>query len=447
MNRLIFFISISICVLLPRTGFSQETWSLDKCIGYALGHNLSLKDLTYSKDAGQEQHKQAYRALLPTISANSNYNVRFGRSIDPTTNDVSNVNFFSNNYGVTASMDLFQGFQRLNTISSTKFIYRALDKEAEQEKYLLAFRVIQAFYDVQYFQELLLISQEQVDISQQNSNLVKKQIELGLKAGADLYEANSLLVSDQLEHTQNINSLKAAKLALMQEMNLSDVSNIELENESDLLINPQSDNTASADDIYQKALGFIPIIQAREFRLLSAEKDLAIARGLRMPTLSFFAGYGTSFFETNKNAEGATIPFRTQFRDNTFQFIGFTLDIPILQSGTAYSEIKTRKISLYQAQNDLEIQKQELNNIIQTLVQDYHASRSEFTQTQQQALSRKAAFDIAQRQFEKGLISSLELFTSKNLYASAQNDNLQVKLMIRLQEKTLAFYQGLPFYN
>lgn len=447
MNRLAFIISTSILLIAPNWVLSQDTWTLETCIQYAVENNLNLKKLDYAKATGQELHKQSYRALLPAISANTNYNIQYGRSIDPNNNDVINVNFFSNSYGVNGNVDLFQGFQRLNTIKSTKFIYKALEQEAEQEKYLLAFRVMQAYYDVQFFDEMLEISYEQVDISQKNSDLVKRQIELGLKAGADLYEANSLLVSDQLLLTQNKNNLKAAELQLIQEMNLKGTVEIQIEKTNDLLSSLKDTTSITSQSVYEKALGFIPIVKARELRVLSAEKDLAVARGTRLPSLSLFGGYGTSFFETNKNAEGAIIPFNEQLKGNAFQFVGVTLNIPISQSGRTHSAIKTNKIALLQAKNDLDIQKQELNNIIQTLIQDYRASLSEFTQTKQQELSRKIAFEIAQKQFEKGLISALDLYTAKNLYAAAQNDNLQIRLMLRLQEKTLTFYQGFPLFN
>lgn len=447
MKRIVLIISITIFSLSPLRTLSQSEWTLEGCIQYALENNLTLQSLAYASALGDEQHKQSFRAFLPSAVASTNYNIRYGRSIDPNTNDVSTVNFFSNNYSLDAGMDLFLGFQRINQIASTRFVSLALTEESQQEKYLLAFRVMQAYYDILYFEELVDISRLQADISARNCASVKREIELNMKAGADLYEAQSVLVSDQLALTQSLNSLKAARLRLSQEMNLQDQTQIQIEKRTTLPIEREDYRTILPDTLYQNALGFIPVIQAQRLRVLAAEKDLAGSRGALIPSVSFFAGYGTSFFETNKNELNKIIPFKTQVSENAFQYIGLSLDIPLIQGGRAYTQIQTSKIAVLQAQNVLEIQKQELKNIINQLVQDYEASIAEYAQTQQQEAARKLSFEIAQKQYEKGLIKVLDLYTAKNRYATAQNLNLQVKLRLQLQEKTLAFYQGLPQFD
>jgi len=426
---------------------AQNAWSLDSCIEYALQHNLTIKNLHHEQASGNEQYRQSIRELLPTISANTNYFIQYGRSIDPNNNAIVRTDFFSNNYSLSGSLTIFQGFQRLNTIKARKFILKALDQEVLQEKYLLAFRVMQAYYDVLFFTELIQISTTQQEISQNNYNLVKRQIELGIKAGADLYEAESLLVSDQLTVTQNQNSLKQAQLRLTQEMNWTTNSAITIFPENvDILEDIASENT-DADDIYQKALAFIPTIIAGEYRVESAKKEVAISRGTLLPSLTFSGGYSTGFFETNVDASGDVISFSDQISDNASQFVGASLNIPVFQRWSGRSQIKQQKIAHLQATNNLDIRKQELQNIISELVQNYEASMAEYDQTKQRTLSRKLTFEIAQKRYDKGLINALELFTAKNLYATAQNENLQIKLKLQLQRKTINFYQGLPVFT
>ncbi|HMB64035.1 MAG TPA: TolC family protein, partial [Eudoraea sp.] len=176
-------------LLISVSSRSQETWSLEDCIGHALEHNLQLNDFEYTELSGKESYRQSIRDLLPNINAFSNYNIRFGRSVDPNDNSIVNSDFFSNNYTLESTVDLFRGFQKLNTIKASKFLYKAAKEEAIQQKYLLAFRVMSAFYDIQFYEGLLAITREQEAVSRKNYDLVKRQIELGLKAGADLYEA------------------------------------------------------------------------------------------------------------------------------------------------------------------------------------------------------------------------------------------------------------------
>ncbi|MFH6603427.1 TolC family protein [Maribacter algicola] len=434
-------------LLIGASTFAQEKWTLDECVAYALGHNLQLNDLRYSADSSKETYKQSIRNLLPGVEASSSYTINYGRSTDPFTNDVVTTDFFSNNYSLNSSIDLFQGFQKINSIKASKFLYKAAQNETLHEKYLLAFRVMQAFYDIEFYKGLVAISREQLNVSQTNYDLVDKQIELGLKAGADLFEAESLLLTDKLNVTQSENQLMAAKLQLIQEMNLENTSDIDIQTRIDSKLTEEAAPEIHSDSIYSTAREFIPLIKAHELRARAAKKQVAIARGRLYPSLSLFAGIGTGYFETTRDSLANTLPFREQFRDNTSRYVGVNLNIPISYGWSLRSRVKQAKIERSRAENNLKIQEQELFQTIEQLVQAYNALGVEYNQSTKKMESQRMAFSIAQKRYEKGMINAIELFTAKNLFASAQNENLQVRLRLEINKSTLDFYSGLPVFN
>jgi len=426
---------------------AQDSWTLDECVAYALEHNLQLNDFKFTNQSNRETYRQSVRNLLPSVNASSSYLISYGRAEDPNTGTFVNQDFYSNNYSLESSIDLFQGFQKINSIKASKLLFKATEEEVLQQKYLLAFRVMQAFYDIQFFEGLVAISKEQLNVSQSNYNLVEKQVELGLKAGADLYEAESLLLTDKLNVTQSNNQLASAKLTLIQEMNLEDTSEINIQKDfEDLTLESDTDEMKS-DSVYIEARGFLPMIKAQELRAKAAKKQVAVSRGALYPSLSFFAGIGTGYFETTRDTMGNTLPFRQQFRDNTSQYIGVNLSVPISNGWSARSRVKQSKIEKLRAENNLKTQEQELFQAIQLLVQDYNSLLVELVQSNQKVEAQNLAFTIAQKRYEKGLINALELFTAKNLFASAQNENLQVKLRSEINKSTLDFYRGLPVFN
>ncbi|MDP2526188.1 TolC family protein [Maribacter dokdonensis] len=427
--------------------FAQESWTLDECVSYALAHNLQLNDFKYTNQSNKETYRQSVRNLLPSVNASSSYLVNYGRAEDPNTGTFVNQDFYSNNYSLESSIDLFQGFQKINAIKASKLLFKATKEDVLQQKYLLAFRVMQAFYDIQFFEGLVAISKEQLTVSQTNYNLVEKQVELGLKAGADLYEAESLLLTDKLNVTQSANQLATAKLTLIQEMNLENTSEIEITKELPQVVTDAMVNEIKSDSVYTEAREFLPLIKAQELRAKAARKQVAVSRGRLYPSLSFFAGIGTGYFETTRDTLGKTLPFRQQFRDNTSQYIGVNLSVPISNGWSARSQVKQSKIEKLRAENNLKTQEQELFQTIQQLVQDYNSLLVELVQSNQKMEAQNLAFTIAQKRYEKGLINALELFTAKNLYASAQNENLQVKLRSEINKSTLDFYRGLPVFN
>ncbi len=439
----LFLVLFSIACL--RLG-AQQVWSLNDCVSYALENNLQLNDFELTEASNKESYRQSVRNLLPNINGFADYNVRFGRQINPDDNSIVNTDIFSNNYSLSASFDVFQGFQKINSIKASKFLYKATKEESLQQKYLLAFSVMRAFYDIQFIKGLITIAEEQVTISTTNYELVEKQIEVGLMAGADLYEAESLLLADELVLTQNQNRLAAAKLTLLQAMNLKGETDIEILPELEKTEN-STEEQLTTDGVFGTALDFIPLIKAADFRVKAARKQLAVARGNLYPSLSLQGGYATGFFETITDTLGVTIPFRTQFRDNTNEFIGVSLNIPISNAWSGRSQVKQQKIALARARNNAKIQEQELYQLIQQLVQENNALNTEVKQTERRSKSQELAFSIAQKRYEKGLVNAIELGRAKTLFATAQNEHLQVQLRLLVNKGTLDFYNHLPVFN
>ncbi len=442
-NKIILFL----LSLVSSISYAQEFWSLDDCVTYAIQHNLQLKDFKYNQESNKETYRQSIRSLLPNISAYSDYDFNFGRSLDPNTSTFVNNEFVSNNYRLSAQIDLFQGFQKVNTIKASKFLYKATNEETLHQKYLLAFRVMAAFYDIQFMEGLLSISKEQEAVSQNNYDLVQKQVELGQKAKADLYEAESALLADQLLVTQNQNNVITAKLSLIQEMNLEGVSSISIQSST---VETETDEVLETnnDSIFNKAKVFVPIIKAQELRAKAAKKQLAAAKGNLFPTLTISAGYQSRYVDNNIDEDtGRLVPFSTQIKDNASQFVGVSINIPISNGWSNHSRVKQQKVALMRAENNYNLQKQEMYQLIQQLVQEGEALKTEYEQSSQKMRAQMLAFEIAQKRYQKGLINAIELNQSKNLFANSQNENLQVRLRLKVNESTLDFYKGLPVFN
>lgn len=60
---------------------SAEVWTLDRCIGYALDHNLTVRARQMEADKGRIEVTSAKNAFLPTVTAGANETFDFGRSV------------------------------------------------------------------------------------------------------------------------------------------------------------------------------------------------------------------------------------------------------------------------------------------------------------------------------------------------------------------------------
>ncbi|PRX56827.1 TolC family protein [Flagellimonas meridianipacifica] len=440
------YISVVFFILAAKM-FSQKAWTLDECVSYAVENNLQVKNLSYTKDNNRESYRQSVRNLLPNFSGFSQYRYNTGLNEDPSTGVFVNQEFNSFNYSVNANLDIFQGFQKLNSIKAAKFIYEAAKEDVLQEKFLLAFRVMSAYYDIKFNEGLVANSLEQQDISQTNYDMVQRQVELGVMAEADLVEAESNLLSDKLLVTQNRNLLALSKLTLLQEMNLTEESDIELQIEEASENDVEGSGTVEVDSLYTAAKGFIPVIKSQEYLVKAAKKQLNATRGNLYPSLSMIAGLESRYSETTLDDNDVPVPFSDQLNDNFSRFIGAQIIVPITNGWSSRSQVKQQKIALLQAENNLDIQEQALFQLVQQLVQTNNALVAEYEQSNKRVESQGLAFQIAQKRYEKGLINALELFQAKNLYGTAQNENLQVRLRLKVNESTIDFYSGLPIFN
>src|SRR5687768_4621885 len=105
-----------------QTASAQELITIRQAIEKTLNNNLQVKQSKLSESLSDEDLKQSRAALLPTLNGNGSYNVNFGRSVDPSTNQFNSEKFSSFNGGLSTGVDLFQGFQKLNQIRQNKLL-------------------------------------------------------------------------------------------------------------------------------------------------------------------------------------------------------------------------------------------------------------------------------------------------------------------------------------
>ena len=149
--------------------FAQEKrWTLGDCISYAIEHSQSIERQSAQNEIYKQNLMSSIINQAPDIRANVGAQSNYGRSLDYSTNTYINVNTFSNNYNVSASMPVFAGFSYLNTTRHNN-IMRKMGRERKQEIVdNVSLRTMEAFYDVIYYQSMVNLAQEQLKESEEN---------------------------------------------------------------------------------------------------------------------------------------------------------------------------------------------------------------------------------------------------------------------------------------
>ncbi len=436
----LFFILLSLFVFSNLYSAGQDKWTLDRCIEYAVANNLDVKENAIQTEMNKETFSQSKRNLLPYVSLSSSGSNSFGKSLDYDTYEYTNTSQIYSSFNLSAGIDIFKGFTNRNTISFRKMNYLAGVEDEKMQKYTIALSVMDAYYNAVYYHGLMEIVAEQKELSRLDVEQAKKQVTLGLKAKSDLLEMESRLAEEELTYIQTENLYKQAMLDLKQTMNIaaSDAFDIEFASIGDSfavidVVTPLS--------IFSGALNFYPTIKAVELRKEAARKNLEIAKGELLPSLSMSGGYDTYYSKTKGSSSTS---FSDQFNNNVSQSIRLSLNIPVFEKFGLRSQVKQAQLNYLKAEVAEERTSQQLFNEITQNYQELESYNAEYEQLIKQVDISQLAYQAAEKKMEQGLISVIELYYSKNVLAEAKSNLLRTKLQYAIKKKTIDFYLGKP---
>jgi outer membrane protein len=424
---------------------AQESWTLNDCIIYALKNNLELQEAGMSAELASLSYNQSKWNMLPAIGAGSDAGKNFGRSVDPATNTYVNTAFFNNSYYLGASVELFKGFMAQNEVR-----YRAFKKEASENSRLniaddVAFSVMNNFFNVIYYEELLKIANDQKALSELNVKKVRILIATGLKSQSDLLEVKANYEKEELFCIQTANNIATARIGLQKAMNLPPDQPLNLQIPNRDTVN--TGNPADIHELYVQHTAWSPFIRSFEQEWKASQKNVSISKGGFTPSIRLQATYNTGFYETNKDADGQVIPFSDQISNNQRQFLGASLTIPLFNRNNVRFGVQSAKIEEAQALTRLNQAKQNLLYEMERNYNELNASEKELQQSEKQMEADQLAFQAAQKKFEQGMINAIELNATKNRLANSSAQVLHASLMFEVKKRILEFYKGNRFWE
>lgn len=431
---------------------AQEAWTLEKCISHALENNIQLKQTALNQESAKLDKTQSLAQLFPDLNANTGFNVNFGRNIDPGTNQFVTEQVNSNNFNVGSSVTLFNGLRLLNTFKRSQLDLLAATYDVEGLGNDISMNIATAFMQVMFNEELLLLSQEQLDVTRQQVERTSKLVDAGSLPKGNLYDAQAQLASDELQVVNMENNLSAAVLSLKQLLNLKTNEPFRIQRPDQAL--PLEDLQATTvGTVYDHALNNWPQIKARETRLESARKGEQVAFATYTPSLRANGSVGTfyssafrdiSFDPNTGSLVEEKVPYGSQLDQNLSESIGLSLSIPIfngLQSRTAVGKSRLNRIN---AELQLQDQKNQLYSSVQQAYNDAQAAKRQFDASTKSVKAAEQAFEYAQQRYNVGMMNAFEFNTSKINMTRARSELLRSKFDYIFKMKILDFYMGKP---
>lgn len=467
--------SIGFSIVMLALGFSlaaQQPWSLEKCIQYAMENNIQIKQSVLNTEYNENLLKQSKLGQIPNLSGSMNYTYSWGRVLDQTTyryTDNQQVN--STSLGLTSYTNLFNGLQVRNTIKQNELNLMASYEDVQKVKNDISLNIAAAYLTIMFNQELVTVTQGQMEITGQQVERSQKMVDAGKVAMGNFLEIQAQYASEELNLVNAENQLYISLLNLQQILDLPydtafsvDIPELEDPDDNPLVID--------AAEVYQTAEQIMPEIKSAELNTKSAEKGLSIAKGGRSPQLYLSANYNSGYSDLRQQVVetgapqqiplGETMsgepvvsypqeipvygayPYFNQMRDNTSAGVGLGLSIPIFNGWNVNTSIANARIMHENAKLDLQSKKLTLYATIQQSYADAMAALKKFKATQKALASMEESFKYTEKKYEVGLVNTVDYNMSKNQLISTQSDLLQAKYDFIFRTKILNFYQGIP---
>ena len=447
MKRMYNLFAAAILLVVFTSAQAQETWSLQKCMDYALQNNIQIKQQKLSSDYYNNQLGQAKNNRLPNLNAGFQNNMSFGRS-SGYDNTYSNFNSNTTSGNLSANVTLWNGFTLTNAIKVADMDLRASLEDMQKAKDDMMLNIAASYLEILFAQELLTVSEDLLKITQLQIDRTGKLVEAGSLAKGSLLEIESQYAREELNVVNAQNRLTLAYLALYQLLELPSTESFKIEKPVFPEIGANM-SLLNSMDVFKNAVQLRPAVKGAEFKLESARNQLLIAKGNLMPSLSFGGNYRNNYNNKYKYPDppigtGGMIPFGQQLKNNENYGFGVSLNIPIFNRFQARTGVSNAQIQLETTELQLQNTKNLLRKDIEQAYTNALAAFKRYIANQKAVVSSTEAFRYTEEKFNVGMINSVEYNLSKNNLSSAQSDLLQAKYEYIFRTKILDFYNGQP---
>jgi outer membrane protein len=207
---------------------AQETWSLQKCINYALENNIQVKQQALNTEYYTNQRNQARYNRLPNLNANVSNNMNYGRTLS-SENTYLDINSNSTSGNLSSNVTLWNGFVLTNSIKMADMDLRASLEDMRKAKDDIMLNIAAAYLEILFADELVTVAEQVLKVTQLQIDRTTKLVEAGSLAKGSLLEIEAQYAREELNVVNAKNRLQLAYLNLYQFLDLPATESFKIE--------------------------------------------------------------------------------------------------------------------------------------------------------------------------------------------------------------------------
>jgi len=413
--------------------FAQEIMSLEDCVNYALEHNIAMQKEYLNTQIEDQNIKITRSNLLPTINSAVTQSTtihfsNYSQFIAPRLN-----NFSTNLEPIQLNYTFYNGLINKNSLKKAALNKEISISELKKLENNITILITNAYLEYLVANEFVKISKNQLSLSTEQLDIVKKRVKSGTIAEAEVFNAEATLAQDEETVLKQENRKKIALLELKKIMQMPVNQKLEINSEfiqRDLLYN-------DAEEYYTKAVQLRPEIKTAELVVESSKVDMSISKGRFLPTASLNYSLNSLIANTNSFPD---VNYTSQIGSNFKNFASLRVSMPIFNGKRNKSRYKISKFNNAVSKLDLEAVKYSLRQEVEQMFVDLKNTEQALASSEKTFNARKIALEYSQKRFNVGKINNFEYDKVKNDFIQAQANFTQAKYSYMFKVKVFHYY-------
>lgn len=418
------FLLISLVPVHAQSEGHSTSFTLEKCIDYALKNNSNVKNASFETYLAKAQVGETRSIGLPQVTANAEMinNLIIQRVILPAStfnpqasdDEIADLAFgiaYQSNAGINLNQMIFDGSYFVG-LQAAKTYMQLAEKEQVKTKTDVVETVTKGYYNV-------LVNKERATLLDKNESRLKSMLDetkLMYQNGfVEKIDVDRLEVqyNNMKTEKKKINRMIALSIQLLKyQMGMPVNEPINVEGNLDD-INFQYNEDVEDDFNYHRRIEYSQLLVNRDLRRL----DLKNNQVQYLPKITAFAGLGAN---TGAQDFGGMWNFSDRWFANSV--VGVRLSVPVFDGLNKSYKIQRNRIQLQQLENQMT----DLKNLIDLQIEQSHINLKNHydnlqTQKENMNLAEEVA-RVAKVKYEQGVGSNIEVLNAETSLKEAQTN-------------------------
>ncbi|MDE6771238.1 MAG: TolC family protein, partial [Muribaculaceae bacterium] len=254
----------------------------------------------------------------------------------------------------------------------------------------------------------------------------------GKVAEATLYALESVSAQDRLQVVTAENDIRTALVNLANMLQLRGIEDFDVAS-----ISQGEPAIPEPDQVYSEALVTNSSLKAARQSVSVANENISLARSGYLPTLSFNAGTGSSYYRVNGYPNDN---FGDQMRHNISTYVGFSLRIPIFDGFNTRNSIRRARLQKINAELNYDQRNVDLYKEIQLAYYQAVGARERYMTAGETLEKTRMSFESTRERFNLGRATQADYEQAKNNLFRTEVSRIQAHYEYLMRHRILMFY-------